>query len=216
MTLARIWPVRAVFLTLQSLSAQVARVPFVGCPSDGQTGPLHAPTGTSKVVQMSVAAAKRLAYYQAEIPPGVIAPRGWHCFGAYGSNAHYLLVVPQPISGGGLFSSNWRGIAGPAIEISWASGETYGRFEVARMIARVFPKWEAFAQDVIKEGIEPASDFPSGPYPKDKLVYRSERIVEYETPRHSERLGTMSQLQTNGDPIKGVPFCKATHPTCCI
>jgi hypothetical protein len=33
----------------------------------------------------------------------------------------------------------------------------------------------AFVQSVIDEGIEPASEFPSGPYPKDKLLFQDAR-----------------------------------------
>jgi hypothetical protein len=70
------------------------------------------------------------------------------------------------------------------------SGEMSGRFSVAQVIARIFPKQIEFTERVIKEGTEPASDFPFGPYPKDKLTYRSDRVVEFRTPPHSEGLGT--------------------------
>jgi hypothetical protein len=58
-------------------------------------------------------------------------------------------------------------------------------------------------QNVIAEGIEPASAFPSGPYPTDKLTYRSKEIVEYVTPANTMGLGTNSHLQQNEDPISG-------------
>jgi hypothetical protein len=57
------------------------------------------------------------------------------------------------------------------------------------MIARVFPAHRSFVRKVIAEGIEPARNFPSGPYPNDKLVYRSKGLVE---------------LLKNTDPIRGV------------
>jgi hypothetical protein len=47
---------------------------------------------------------------------------------------------------------------GPFIKVTQLSGETSGRFRVARVIARVFPTQKAFADGVIKEGIEPASE----------------------------------------------------------
>jgi hypothetical protein len=59
-------------------------------------------------------------------------------------------------------------------------------------------------QSVINEGIEPASDFPFGPYPEDKLTAQTDSMVEYETPPHSEGLGTHAGLAANDNPIQGV------------
>jgi len=147
-------------------------------------------------------AAPQLAYYEAGV--GVLAPRGWHCFGTYGSNGTALYVSPDQISFDEIVSNTWKGSAGPAVEIQVNDGGTSGRFAVARMIARVFPDHKAFADNVIKEGIEPASDFPSGPYADDKLTYRSKEIVEYETPADTAGLGTMSRLKKSAEPINGV------------
>jgi hypothetical protein len=83
-------------------------------------------------------------------------------------------------------------------------GGTSGRFEVAKIVARVFPAYRQFAQNVIAEGVEPASDFPFGPYPSDKLNYRGKNIVEFETPANTDGLGTNSRLQKNASSIKGV------------
>lgn len=94
-----------------------------------------------------------------------------------------------------LFTMNWQGPAGPVIEVTTISGQTSGRFDVARIIARYFPARMDFVHSVIAEGIEPASQFPSGPCPKDTLTHRNDRIVEYRTPPHTEGLGTVSQLQ---------------------
>ncbi|HVN17333.1 MAG TPA: hypothetical protein VMU05_01125 [Dongiaceae bacterium] len=93
---------------------------------------------------ISAGAAERLAYYKAEYGVGVLAPRGWHCFGTYGSNGATLYVSPDPINAADLLSTSWKGFAGPAIQISVAEGGTSGRFEVAKTIARVFPKHKAF------------------------------------------------------------------------
>ena len=73
-----------------------ASVPFVGCRSEGQADPIDAPTGTSIPVSMSPEAAKRLAFYKAEVIAGVLAPRGWFCLGTYGSGGASLLVSPEP------------------------------------------------------------------------------------------------------------------------
>jgi hypothetical protein len=179
-------------------------VPFVGCKSDGQVGPQDAPTGTSKAVPIAPELAQQLAYYQAEDGPGILAPRGWNCFSTYGSNGSNLFVAPQPINSDLLFSDSWKGFDGPAIQVSVSNGGTSGRFEVAEIIARVFPAYKAFVSHVIAEGIEPASDFPFGPYPKDKLSCKSNKIVEYQTPPNSDGLGTRSRLQKNSSLISGV------------
>ncbi|HEY3988350.1 MAG TPA: hypothetical protein VGM02_03560 [Acidobacteriaceae bacterium] len=96
--------------------------------------------------------------------------------------------------------------------ISDEDGGTSGRYVVADMIARVFPTHRAFLRKVIDEGIEPASSFPPGPYPKDKLTYKSKEVVEYETPAWTKGLGTQSRLLANGDPIRGVAMLIGETP----
>jgi hypothetical protein len=193
-------------------TATNVRVPFVGCRSDGQTGPLEAPNGQPKVVDLSAEAAKQLAYFQAEEGIGVLAPRGWYCFAIYGSNGNSLFVSPRPINPSDLFSAEWKGFTGPAIQVSASIGDTSGRFKVAETIARVFPAHSAFLRRVIAEGIEPASSFPSGPYPNDKLLYHSDDFVEYETPAESKGLGTDSRLKPNDSPICGFALLTGETP----
>ncbi len=191
--------------------AAMAQVPFVGCASDGQTGPLKAPKERSLRISMPPEAATRLAYYLAAHGPGALAPRGWHCFSTYGSNGTNLFVSPRLIDTKELLSPDRNGFVGPAIQISFVDGDTSGRFEVARVIARVFPAHKQFVQDVIAEGIEPASDFTFGPYTTDKLNYRTPEWVEFETPANTQGLGTVSRLQANANPISGVVFLKGIN-----
>jgi hypothetical protein len=192
-----------------------ASVSFVGCASDGQAGPLKAPSRQRKAMAIPAEAAQRLAYYKAENGFGVLAPKGWHCFGTYGSNGANLYVSPSPINASDLFSTTWKGFPGPVIQISSVNGGTSGRFEVARIIARVFPDCQEFVDNVIAEGIEPASSFPSGPYPADTLKYRGKNIVEFRTPANKDGLGTASRLQKNHSPISGVAILFGEEPTCC-
>jgi hypothetical protein len=187
-------------------------VPFVGCKSDGQMGPLDVPTGKAKLVSVPVQTAERLAYYKAKNGAGVLGPRGWHCFAVYGSNGGSLFVAPDPIDSSKLFSSDWKGFTSPVIQISESIGDTSGRFEVAKIIARVFPAHQQFVRNVIAEGVEPATSFPVGPYPKDKLKYRSQRLVEYETPALSEGMGTQSRILSNSSPIRGIEFLTGSTP----
>src|SRR5258705_141438 len=87
-------------------------------------------------------------------------------------------VIESAMGSKELFSQQWKGFDGPAIQISTIYGSTSGRFSVARMIARVFPDHMSFVKDVIAEEIAPASDFPSGPYHADKLKYLTAEMVE--------------------------------------
>jgi hypothetical protein len=189
-----------------------ARVPFVGCKSDGQVGPRKAPSGTSKLLPLTAETAQRLAYYKSQYGMGVLAPRGWYCFGTYGSNGQNLFVSPEPIDASTLFSTTWKGFAGPVIQLATEIGDTSGRFGVASIIARVFPTHSTFVHKVIAEGFAPASDFPSGPYAKDKLIYKSKEIVEYATPAQTDGLGTQSRLLKNSDPINGVEILVGETP----
>jgi hypothetical protein len=57
---------------------------------------------------------------------------------------------------------------------------------------------------VIREGIEPATSFPFGPYRNDKLRYKGNDVVEYQTPPNTEGLGTNSRLRKSDRRIDGV------------
>jgi hypothetical protein len=181
-----------------------AAVPFVGCKSNGQVGPQPAPDRPDKVPEVDAKVSQRLAYYKAESGSGVLGPLGWNCFGFYGSDGTTLLVTPGPVTD--------RMTAGPAIQLTERAGDTSGRFEVARVAARIFPAQRDFVQRVIDEGIAPASDFPQGPYPTDRLVYRGDRVVEYETPPRAQGLGTISRLEPNNDAIRGVAILQNDTP----
>jgi len=187
-------------------------VPFVGCKSDGQVGPLKAPKGESKRVDAPPDVTRRLAYYEVEGGLGALAPRGWFCFGTYGSSGTNLYLTPQPIDPKLLFSPSWKGFSGPAIQFSIVYGSTSGRFGVARHIARVFPAHSEFVGNVISEGTAPASDFPRGPYPSDKLVYKGTESVEFETAANAEGLGTDSRLLPGPDPIRGANILVGADP----
>ncbi len=185
-------------------SPKPALIPFVGCPSDGQSGPVNPPKGKGRVIAMMPDAAKRLAYYSSEDNLGILAPRGWHCFGTYGSSGSSLYVSPQPIAAENLFAGDSPVFLGPLVVLTWESGGTSGRFGVAKEIARVFPAYRSFATKVINEGLGPEGSFPSEPYPSDKLRYVSDSVVEYQTPGFAEGLGTEPGLKEDADSITGV------------
>lgn len=193
-------------------ASRKARVPFVGCASDGQMGAVEAPSGKSRILPLRAGVAGQLAYYKAEHGVGVLAPRHWYCFGTYGSNGSTLYVSPEPINSANLFSTTWAGFSGQAIQLSVLDGDTSGRLGVAKVIARVFPTRRSFVSKVVAEGIEPLASFPSGPYPDDRLTYKSNDVVEFETPGQKDGLGTASRLQKNEDPIRGVAILRGQAP----
>jgi hypothetical protein len=187
---------------LAPLAASAAQqVPFVGCAGDGQTGPVAAPKGAPKSVNVDAATAGQLAYYQAGGSLGALAPRGWKCFYFYGSNGATLTIAPS----GNLQSGSNAPLTGPAVVATLDLGGTSGRFDVAKYSARLFPQVEqAFIASVIAEGVEPKEDFPSGPYPADKTTYKNAREVEFVTPAGMDGVGTSGSLQESALPIEGV------------
>lgn len=193
--IAMCWP----FVICDGLATEP--VPFVGCGGDGQTGPVAAPKGDPRVVDVDAADARKLAYYQASDFPGVLAPKGWHCFYRYGSSGGTLLVAPisdiEKMSDARLDS--------PAVVVSLSFGGTSGRFAVAMSAARLYPQEEReFIKRVIDEAIVPKEDFRFGPYPGDILTYRNARIAEFTTPANQEGLGTSGRLAKSSQPIYGI------------
>jgi hypothetical protein len=181
----------------------LATVSFVGCPADGQVGPLDPPKGIARRFPIPESVAAQLAYYQAEQGRGVLGPRGWFCFETYGSNGGSLFLTPKPIDGNWFFDEHRSHLSGPAIQYSSSEGGTSGRFEVARIAARVFPQFRPFVKKVIAEGLEPASNFHFAPYPADKLTYKSDHLVEFVTPGNSVGLGAQSWLARGPGDITG-------------
>jgi hypothetical protein len=189
------------------LLAQTSRVPFVGCPSIGQADPVEAPKGVDEKVQLQASTAQRLAYYKASGNLGALAPRGWHCIGTYGSGGTALYVTADPISG------PQGGVTGPIVEVDDVTTENgSGRDEIAQVLARVFPGQRTFVRKVIDEFDFPPSKYKFGPFPNDRLIVQTSRRVEFQTPPHSEGLGTMTWLKANDDPIDGFAILEGRTP----
>ena len=151
-------------------------VPFVGCPSDGQGGPVSAPKGKSRTFDGNRDEADRLAYYSSGSNFGVLAPRGWHCYGSYGSSGTSLYVSPQAIDREHFLADNSK-FSGPIVQLQEWDGGTSGRFEVAKVVARMFPEHRDFLQKVIDEGVEPEALFPASPYDTYLITRRSSELV---------------------------------------
>lgn len=172
-------------------------LPFVGCPSDGQTGPLDAPASISALPEVAPEAAEKLAYY-ATTSLGVLAPRGWSCFGLNALNGSILLVTPQPLK-----DPTGTLVTGPIVQASRNLGGGAGRIDVAEVAARLFPVAEAFVKATTGDAGGPKVTLPTGPYPKDRLNRRSDTIVEFITPGNEIGQGTAGRIGKAPDPIFG-------------
>lgn len=195
------------FAVASLLAHAQTSIPYIGCPGDGQTGPYAAASGKPKRVNLPPTIADQLAWYEYNGDAGhfgTLGPRGWNCFATIGSNGWTLYIAPEPLDSAKLLEHrNWKGFAGPAIQLSGSDGGTSGRFEVAKMVARVFPAHREYARKVIAEGFGPASDYLFGPFPSDHLTYKSKELVEFTTPARRSGLGTMSWLLPSDQPITG-------------
>jgi hypothetical protein len=173
-------------------------VPFVGCASSGQLEILEAPRGTAWSAPIRFKDAQSLAYYRSADGIDLLAPRGWYCQGASGSGGYALYLNPKRIDHDG---SGWKGLQGAVIESNHMTSGASGRYEIAKIMARVFPAYRAFAAGVMKGMDLP---LPAGPYPNDTLMYRGKTIVEYNTPAQSDGLGNFdSWIGKNDLPIRG-------------
>jgi hypothetical protein len=178
-------------------------IPFVGCKADGQVGPLPAPPMPIRMPFVPKAVANRLAYYEAQNTPGIVAPRGWSCFGYYGSSGGSLILQPgvTPVHDDLL---NQSPIKRYGIEIESSVSDTSGRFDVASVIARLFPTHKDFLGKVEGEGIMPSRDFPEGPFPADILTQYNDNDMSFETPANTIGLGTEQfWFKKNNQPIFG-------------
>lgn len=202
----------AVLAESRSVQMPLSNIPFVGCEADGQIGPLGAPKHESMVLSIPAAAARRLAYYKSEQGLGVLAPRGWFCFGVYGSAGYGLYVAPKRITSTNLFFDTWSGFSGPIVELVGETGDTSGRYGVAKAIARVFPTHRVFVENLIKDQLASRTDFTFGPYQTDELVYRNNEVVEYRTPAYEDGLGTSQRLKKNTNAISGVAMLLGQAP----
>jgi hypothetical protein len=169
----------AVFISLFTVSGvqslvfcqakTVVRVSLVGCPSYGPTGLMSVPKDADKAVLISAGAAAKLAYYKSEWNPGVLAPRGWKCIGMSGTSGVVLVVFPPEIKADDLLPLARKDIVGPAVQVRQSAKNRFSREWIAKVSTRVFPAFETFTKDLIKEMDLPASDFPFSPYPTDSI-----------------------------------------------
>jgi hypothetical protein len=82
----------------------------------------------------------------------------------------------------------------------------------AEVWARVFPAYRPLVRGLIDAGDLPAEVYTFSPYPDDKLIVQAARLVRFQTPPHSEGLGTMGHFKANDDPIDGAAILKGQNP----
>lgn len=209
-----LFTISSALITTAHASQRLATVPFVGCKADGQLGPVTAPKGQPKSLAIPQSAAAHLAWYQTAEDGGnlgVLAPRGWHCFGTYGSNGENLYIGPSPISTIAFFSeTKWKGLTGPGIQLTVEYGGTSGRFGVAETIVQLFPRHMQFVTDLVateKQVGGYVPDYHKKPFPSDTLFYKSNELVEFTTPARAIGIGTdESWLKPAADPISGMMY----------
>ena len=181
----------AALLAPLAAKAQTA-VPFVGCEGEGMTGHANAPPPRA-TPKLANEAAKALAYY-ASPDLAALAPRGWKCDFVFGSSGTFLTIKPPGEDDGecrGVFAAHMY-------------GGTSGRFDVAKIAARIFPSAQAYVQGVIDEKLPGSDDIHFGAYKTDKLTRLGPNIVEYETPPRATGLGDEAVGTTHPWPIRGV------------
>ena len=177
-------------------------VPIVGCPEDGQTGPMKAQVGQSMPVPLDQNVAAQIAFYSAADSPGIFGPRGWHCQGWSGLNGSLLLVTPQRIPPPYF---PLPVVTGPAVMIRTTDAETSGRFHVAIVASRLFSVVGGeFIARVRQEHLISESSFDVEPYSDDQLQYLSDRFVRYMTPANHNGLGTEDLFEVSNLPVRGL------------
>jgi hypothetical protein len=183
-------------------------VPAIGCPQDGQVGPQDAPA-LPKTVSVTVPAGmgRFLAFYSVSegIESGILAPKGWDCFGTYGSDGNTLYVVPNRL-GGDILDRSEKVKNGPAVTKRISIGGTSGRFNVAKIGGRIFPSARAFALRVRKEGLDDPKEYVFTRWPADRIVRLSEFAASYMTPPRANGLGTAFGLEPEREPVFGLVF----------
>ena len=200
-------PTIALTVAISSMGqTTVPSLPFVGCISYGQADKVEAPQGVSAKRSFSWHDAGNLAYYKsAEI--GLVAPKGWNCEGYSDSSGWGMFLSPEPIKG----EPRWPNFKGPAIDLHHISGENgFGQSQIAEAVFRVFPTFRTWAVRNM-EGFD--TRLPRGPYPTDRLRYRSSRVVEFETPPQRKGFSNdFSRIVPNDKPTFGVAILMGNPP----
>lgn len=177
-------------------------VPFVGCPADGQVGPLAPPSMSAQVIHPTIVLPGPVAYYKGAQGLGVFAPAGWHCLVVYGSGGATTMVTLKPIPS---TIPKLDSLYAPAITLSTIDGGTSGRFYVASYGFMLFPNLSRdFVKQVEHEGIVSKRDIERSKFPDDELKYLSKSLVEFNTPANKTGLGSEGYIRAGNTPVSGL------------
>jgi len=177
------------------------KVPFVGCPSDGQLGPRAGPKkGNTPALPARESA--QLAYYADDEGLGVLAPRGWHCFALLGSDGSLVIVTPERHVSDDFIGANTVSFRGPAIQISYSTAGTSGRLAVMPVIVRYFPRYLPFVREMKDLDLD-FEALTARPYRNDITKSRTANYFRFTTPAHRTGEGTNSRLLPGNLPIEG-------------
>jgi hypothetical protein len=188
------------FAISSGVKAEIANVHTVGCAQDGQVDFQLPPRLPDTIpVKVPVGTASSLSFYSAheQLDTGVIAPKGWSCFGVYGSSGSTLYVTPIEIEGPILDRAKRIGRS-PAVVSKYVIGDTSGRFTVARMAARLFPQTRSFVESVLSKGLVDTKDFAFEIVSSDTIDRLSDSAITFSTPSGKQGLGT-ELLESAGD-----------------
>lgn len=175
-------------------------VPFVGCPADGQVGPVEAPRARP-MPAVPQAAAGSLAWYVSQNAQ-VLAPQGWHCFEVYGSDGQWLFVAPQRLTADQL-DVDRRGFRGPVVMFGYSYGGTSGRWTVGERIGRYFPRYRYFIRQIREMGLT-FDNAPTGPYPADRILSRTATRIRLMTPARARGQGSVEFLAPSDLPTESL------------
>ncbi len=180
----------------------VQPVNFVGCASEGMSGPAPAPQDDGKSPRLPADMASALSYYVSAGDLAVLAPAGWQCQQIYGSNGAELFIMPTRQPTANLYGDQ-PALNGPVVELQWINGFTSGREDVARIAARLFPARPDLVRSAREEEPDFTMVFPHGPYLTDTVIRHGPADVEYCTPAGRQGMGTDSRLGRDNTAIHG-------------
>lgn len=201
----------------QSTSPAKKTIPHVGCPGDNAGEPVDAQSGQPVPVVLPPREADQVASYAGPYGPGLIAPRGWHCFYSVSGDGNYSILVAPTESDLVAFEHSDSGTSSPGVSYSYWDGGTAGRDMVIPLMA-LFKKRKPDGREDLppndpKNGID-LQAIPSGPGEIiiDKIP---DKLLEFETPANHDGIGTWVPwiFRKSSLPIHGVVYVYPTGDT---
>lgn len=205
------WFVGCLLLSAPAVAEDLVAVPFVGCKTEGQGDGAVPAASVDDTPRLPATQAARLAYYGLLSGNGVLAPRGWHCWGFTADTGGSTIVLPTPLDPKKFWSQRLS-VKGPFVVQSYTFGGTYGRFEVADKGSRFFPGHPGLKRlrQANFELYDPKSEEPGAkpppapkPYPEKSLTRFSENELSYRTPAGKTGVGTGGWIKPGPDPVIG-------------